>query len=100
MHYGLILKKYRVLSGYSQTEMADQLNLHQTAVSKIENGQRVIDLVTFIRWGQLVCNKDDLLKEVGLLEGRSLGYVGEDIQSVFFGLIKKEMMVQTASLNK
>lgn len=94
MDYGCILKKYRLLSGRSQEDMAFDLGLHQTAISKIENGQRGIDLPTFINWVQLMVNKEDLLKEVGLLESHFKKPIKEDYKGIFFDLIKNEMLQQ------
>lgn len=94
MNYGEVFKKYRELSGITQEEMAAGLGRQQAFVSKIENGHRGIDLVTFIHWVQMVSNKEDFLKEIGLLEGSSKQSVKEDYKGIFFELIKKEMLLQ------
>lgn len=94
MNYGEVLKKYRELSGITQEKMGFALGRTQSFVSKIENGYRGIDLVTFIHWAQMVANKEDFLKEIGLLESSSKQLVKEEYQSVFFELVKKEMLLQ------
>lgn len=95
MDYGEILKKHRLLSGYSQEEMAYYLGVHQTAISKIENGNRGIDLPVFIGWVQLVKDGEGLLREVGLKAPSPLKLpIEDDYRNAFFGLIKKEMLRQ------
>lgn len=94
MNYGEVFKKYRELSGITQEKMASALGRQQSFISKIENGYRGIDLVTFIHWAQIVENKEDFLKEMGLLESPSKHVVKEEYQSIFFELVKKEMLLQ------
>lgn len=90
MNYGRVLKKYRELTGITQEQIAAGLGRQQAFVSKIENGHRSIDLVTFIDWVQLMSNKEQLLKEIGLLERQPK----EDYKGIFFELIKNEMLQQ------
>lgn len=92
MNYGPILKKYRVLSGYSQEEMAYYLGVYQTMVSKIENGHRGIDLPIFIEWANLVVHKEEFLQEVGLLKESKNS--NSSHKNVLFEIIKKEMLQQ------
>ncbi|WP_431810840.1 helix-turn-helix domain-containing protein [Lysinibacillus capsici] len=48
-----VLKKFRENAKITQEEMADELNITQSHVSKYERGRKVIDLETFIRWAQV-----------------------------------------------
>ncbi|MGE8003993.1 helix-turn-helix domain-containing protein [Lysinibacillus sp. NPDC093216] len=45
-----VLKKFREDAKISQEEMAEELNITQSHVSKYECGRKVIDLETFLRW--------------------------------------------------
>lgn len=48
-----VLKKFREEAKISQEEMAEELNITQSHVSKYECGRKVIDLETFMRWVQI-----------------------------------------------
>jgi len=48
-----VLKKFREEAKISQEEMAHELNITQSHVSKYECGRKVIDLETFMRWVQI-----------------------------------------------
>ena len=43
-----ILKSCRIEAGITQSELAMRLNMAQSYVSKIENGERKVDVVEFI----------------------------------------------------
>ncbi|MBW0170965.1 MAG: helix-turn-helix domain-containing protein [Hydrogenophaga sp.] len=44
------LRGARQAVGLSQEELAIRLDKHQTFVSKVEKGQRYLDVLEFIRW--------------------------------------------------
>lgn len=53
LDFSKILKKFRESAEISQEEMAHELNITQSHVSKYECGRKVIDLETFLRWIQI-----------------------------------------------
>ena len=44
------LRAARQAMGLSQEELAKRLDKHQTFVSKVENGDRYLDVLEFVRW--------------------------------------------------
>lgn len=95
MNYGQILKKYRERSGYTQEELAFSLHTEQPCISKIENGHRAIDLAFFLKWLDLMKEKENLLKEIGL----AVEYVQkkdsvEEAITVFQDMIPNEMLLE------
>ncbi|WP_433956953.1 helix-turn-helix domain-containing protein [Cytobacillus horneckiae] len=53
MQYGTFLKKLRLIRGYSQEEMAEQMLMPRTTISKVENNKMELKLSDAIRWGQI-----------------------------------------------
>lgn len=51
--FSKVLKKFRENAKKSQEEMAHELNITQSHVSKYECGRKIIDLETFMRWVQI-----------------------------------------------
>lgn len=43
-----LLKQVRGESGLKQSELADKLGMHQSYVSRIENGERKVDVVELV----------------------------------------------------
>ena len=48
------LRTARLAAGLSQEELADRLGKHQTFVSKVEKGQRYLDVLEFVRWSAAI----------------------------------------------
>lgn len=48
------LRTARQAAGLSQDQLATRLGKHQTFVSKIEKGQRYLDVLEFVRWASAV----------------------------------------------
>jgi transcriptional regulator with XRE-family HTH domain len=44
-----ILRRWRDENGHSQQRLADAIEVHATAISKIENAENLLDLRTFYR---------------------------------------------------
>lgn len=50
MDYPKLLQKFRKKANLTQEELADELNITQSHVSKYERGKKIIDLETFMNW--------------------------------------------------
>ncbi|WP_332649737.1 helix-turn-helix domain-containing protein [Lysinibacillus sp. 54212] len=50
VNFSKVLKKFREGANLTQEEMAHELNITQSHVSKYECGRKVIDLETFMSW--------------------------------------------------
>lgn len=48
------LRTARLARGLSQEELAARLDKHQTFVSKVEQGQRYLDVLEFVRWSKAI----------------------------------------------
>jgi transcriptional regulator with XRE-family HTH domain len=48
------LRYARLAKGLSQEELAARLDKHQTFVSKVEQGQRYMDVLEFVRWSKAI----------------------------------------------
>ena len=64
------LKAARADAALSQEDLARRLEKHQTYVSKIERGERMLDLMEFMHWAQCLGASpldllQDLAREVG-----------------------------------
>ena len=44
--FGLLVKQYREVKGFSQEELANKANLHRTQISLVERGMRSVRLST------------------------------------------------------
>ncbi|QPR69615.1 helix-turn-helix transcriptional regulator [Lysinibacillus macroides] len=53
LDFAKVLKKFRKDAKLTQEEMACQLNMTQSHVSKYEQGRKIIDLETFLKWAQI-----------------------------------------------
>ena len=50
IEHSKMLKLFRKNAKKTQEEMAEELNLTQSCISKYENGNKTLDLPTFLRW--------------------------------------------------
>lgn len=50
LDYPRLLKNFRKQANMTQEELADELNMTQSHVSKYESGRKIIDLETFMQW--------------------------------------------------
>lgn len=48
--YHKMLKFFRKKARMTQEEIADELNVTQSCVSKLESGRKIIDIHTFMNW--------------------------------------------------
>ncbi|MBN6887770.1 transcriptional regulator with XRE-family HTH domain [Cytobacillus horneckiae] len=53
MQYGSHLKKLRLIRGFSQEEMGEEMHMPRSTISKIENNKMELKLSDAIRWGQV-----------------------------------------------
>lgn len=51
--YSKALKNFRKSADMTQEDLAHELNMTQSHVSKYEQGRKIIDLETFMRWVQV-----------------------------------------------
>ena len=51
--YSKALKTFRKSADMTQEDLAHELNMTQSHVSKYEQGRKIIDLETFMRWVQV-----------------------------------------------
>lgn len=50
LEHGKMLKLFRKKAKMTQEDIADELNITQSCVSKYESGRKVLDLSTFLKW--------------------------------------------------
>lgn len=50
LEHGKMLKIFRKKAKMTQEDIADELNITQSCVSKLESGRKVLDLSTFLKW--------------------------------------------------
>lgn len=55
--YSKALRKFRKSADMTQEDLADRLNMTQSHVSKYEQGRKIVDLETFVRWAQVTNNE-------------------------------------------
>ncbi|MGN0930039.1 MAG: helix-turn-helix domain-containing protein [Alphaproteobacteria bacterium] len=59
------LKQYRKMANMTQKDLADKLGIAQSRISKIENGDRKIDVMDLIQISKAIgCNPVDILAKV------------------------------------
>lgn len=49
----LSLRDFRKQAGMTQEDIADELNITQSCVSKYESGRKQIDVDTFVNWAKV-----------------------------------------------
>lgn len=60
-----LLKRSRIMAGLSQQDLADRLSVSQSAVSKIENGDRKVDVLELIEISKAIgCDPVKILKDL------------------------------------
>lgn len=50
LEHGKMLKIFRKKAKMTQEDIAEELNITQSCVSKYESGRKVLDLSTFLKW--------------------------------------------------
>lgn len=60
-----LLRRSRIMAGLSQQDLADRLFVSQSAVSKIENGDRKVDVLELIEISKAIgCDPVEILKDL------------------------------------
>ncbi|MBD5398522.1 helix-turn-helix transcriptional regulator [bacterium] len=60
-----VLKQYRKMYKITQKELADKLDIAQSRISKIENGDRKIDVMDLIKISKAIgCNPIEIFSKV------------------------------------
>lgn len=66
---GAVLRSMRHRAGFSQEEIAFQLNISQSTVSKIEKDRKLPDLPLLIRWADVTNAKEVIVAYLCGLDG-------------------------------
>lgn len=53
LDFSKILKKFRKDAKLTQEELAHRLNMTQSHVSKYEQGRKIVDIETFLKWAHI-----------------------------------------------
>ncbi|GKV54273.1 hypothetical protein NCCP2222_02200 [Sporosarcina sp. NCCP-2222] len=69
MKYGAILRACRERKGWNQEEMAFQLNVNQSDISKYENDYKEPLISVFHRWATVTNSQDVLVAYMAGVEG-------------------------------
>lgn len=56
--YGALMRALRQRAGKTQEEMAEQLNVDQATISRVENGRQEPGINMIDRWGQITKSKE------------------------------------------
>lgn len=82
--YGSVLRKVRLQSGLSQEELADEIFLSRSAVSRLENNRLKLTVEDAVRWGHATQATEVI---AALLCGVDLAVVSQLITSLVGGFI-------------
>ncbi|BAQ11351.1 ARE family transcriptional regulator [Bacillus sp. OxB-1] len=72
MLYGSILRACRERKGWNQEEMAHQLHVNQSDISKYENNVKEPPMSLFQRWAMVTGSQDVLVAFIAGMEGVSI----------------------------
>ncbi|WP_255452482.1 Helix-turn-helix transcriptional regulator [Sporosarcina sp. ANT_H38] len=72
MNYGSILKACRERKGLSQAELAFQLFINQSDVSKLENGSKEPSMSIFQKWSTATQSPDVLVAFIAGMDGLTI----------------------------
>lgn len=61
MEFGSILRKMRVVADISQEEMAEQLHMSRSNISRLENNRMELKAADLIKWCRITNNPDVLM---------------------------------------
>lgn len=69
MDYGAILRACRKRKGWTQEDLAHELNIEQADVSRFENDRRELPMSVFQRWAVATGSQDVLVAFIAGMEG-------------------------------
>lgn len=84
VEFGSILKKMRVVADISQEEMAEELHMSRSNVSRLENNRMELKAVDLIKWCRITNNPDVLM---ALYAGVEVIHQLQPITSLITGFI-------------
>ncbi|MGJ9381778.1 helix-turn-helix domain-containing protein [Salipaludibacillus sp. CF4.18] len=61
MNVGAVLRAARKRGGFTQEELAYELHMTNSCISKLENNHQKIDIPTFIQWANITNAKDIMI---------------------------------------
>lgn len=64
MEFGTVLRKMRKDAGFSQEEMAEELHIARSSISKLERGQLELKAIDFWRWANATGSQDVFIAAV------------------------------------
>lgn len=77
---GLVLRKMRLLAGFSQEKMAQLMNVSRSTISRYENGNIAVTLRDAKAWAMKTDNQDMLVAFI--MTGQQIGDVVTNIPQV------------------
>lgn len=72
MSYGSILKACRERAGMSQVDLADELYINQSDVSKFERGTKEPSMSMFQKWSMVTQSPDVLVAFIAGMDGLTI----------------------------
>ena len=69
MEYGAILRACRKRKGWSQEDLAHELNIEQADVSRFENDRRELPMSMFQKWATVTQSQDVLVAFIAGMDG-------------------------------
>lgn len=70
--YGSIMQAMRERSGLSQEQLADEVHISRSCVSKFENDKKIPDMPTMIAWAQATGATEVVVAFICGLDGLSI----------------------------
>ncbi|EGQ21118.1 XRE family transcriptional regulator [Sporosarcina newyorkensis 2681] len=72
MEYGAILRACRKRKGWTQEDLAHELDIEQADVSRFENDRKELPMTLFQKWAMVTGSQDVLVAFIAGMEGMSI----------------------------